>query len=117
MQAIDSSGGGPSADAPLSTDALLALDARHVWHPYTQHLHAPAPLPIVRAEVLRVRMPHVPRVEREQVGLRDRFAVHVWHHLVEARGVTTVGECVLTENTEGFTENAERASGRSPCSL
>ena len=56
MQAMSSSGGGPGADAPpapdapLSTDALLALDARHVWHPYTQHLHAPAPLPIARAE-------------------------------------------------------------------
>ena len=31
-------------------DELLALDARHVWHPYTQHLHAPAPIPIARAE-------------------------------------------------------------------
>ncbi len=26
-----------------------ALDARHVWHPYTQHWHAPAPVEIVRA--------------------------------------------------------------------
>jgi adenosylmethionine-8-amino-7-oxononanoate aminotransferase len=54
-QSILISGGDPqppslSADALLSPDALLALDARHVWHPYTQHLHAPAPVPIARAE-------------------------------------------------------------------
>ena len=26
--------------------SLLALDARHVWHPYTQHWQAPAPVPV-----------------------------------------------------------------------
>jgi adenosylmethionine-8-amino-7-oxononanoate aminotransferase len=42
-----------SGDAPGAARdgaALLALDARHVWHPYTQHLGAPAPLPVARAE-------------------------------------------------------------------
>ncbi|MGZ8377440.1 MAG: adenosylmethionine--8-amino-7-oxononanoate transaminase [Gemmatirosa sp.] len=28
---------------------VAALDARHVWHPYTQHWQAPAPVEIVRA--------------------------------------------------------------------
>jgi adenosylmethionine---8-amino-7-oxononanoate aminotransferase len=32
-----------------SLDSLLALDARHVWHPYTQHWQAPAPVPVARA--------------------------------------------------------------------
>jgi adenosylmethionine-8-amino-7-oxononanoate aminotransferase len=30
-------------------DAVAALDARHVWHPYTQHRQAPAPVEVVRA--------------------------------------------------------------------
>ncbi|MDF1506127.1 adenosylmethionine--8-amino-7-oxononanoate transaminase [Roseisolibacter sp. H3M3-2] len=30
-------------------DAVAALDARHVWHPYTQHWNAPAPVEVVRA--------------------------------------------------------------------
>lgn len=28
---------------------MLALDAAHVWHPYTQHYRAPSPIPIARA--------------------------------------------------------------------
>jgi adenosylmethionine-8-amino-7-oxononanoate aminotransferase len=49
--AIVMSGGGPRGGSNSTTaDELLALDARHVWHPYTQHLHAPAPLPVARAE-------------------------------------------------------------------
>jgi len=32
-----------------STPAWASLDATHVWHPYTQHAIAPAPIPIVRA--------------------------------------------------------------------
>jgi adenosylmethionine-8-amino-7-oxononanoate aminotransferase len=30
--------------------SLNELDRRHVWHPYTQHAIAPAPIPIARAE-------------------------------------------------------------------
>jgi adenosylmethionine-8-amino-7-oxononanoate aminotransferase len=37
------------AKEPESTD-WIELDRRHVWHPYTQMLTAPAPLPIERAE-------------------------------------------------------------------
>lgn len=29
--------------------SLLALDAAHVWHPYTQHHNAPLPIPVARA--------------------------------------------------------------------
>ena len=29
---------------------LIERDARHVWHPFTQHAIEPAPLPVVRAE-------------------------------------------------------------------
>ena len=29
---------------------LIARDARHLWHPFTQHGAEPAPLPVVRAE-------------------------------------------------------------------
>src|SRR5206468_1381072 len=32
------------------SDDLVSLDARHVWHPYTQHLDAPAPIAVARAE-------------------------------------------------------------------
>lgn len=31
-----------------------ALDARYVWHPYTQHATAPLPVPVVRAEGARL---------------------------------------------------------------
>jgi adenosylmethionine-8-amino-7-oxononanoate aminotransferase len=30
--------------------SLLALDAAHVWHPYTQHHKAPLPVPVARAQ-------------------------------------------------------------------
>lgn len=33
----------------VSTLDVVALDARHVWHPYTQHWNAPAPVEIVGA--------------------------------------------------------------------
>ena len=33
----------------LVPDAVLLHDAAHVWHPYTQHLHAPLPLHVSRA--------------------------------------------------------------------
>ena len=36
--------------AELSPDFVLLHDAAHVWHPYTQHLHAPLPVHITRAE-------------------------------------------------------------------
>ncbi len=40
------------ADAPASSGApsWAALDARHVWHPYTQMLTAPVPIDVARAE-------------------------------------------------------------------
>jgi len=38
-----------AAEQPAGGD-WAALDARHVWHPYTQHGASPAPVPIVRAE-------------------------------------------------------------------
>ncbi len=34
---------------PLVSNGTASLDARHVWHPYTQHWQAPAPVEIVRA--------------------------------------------------------------------
>lgn len=48
--------GNPMADAfgdEAAGDAIAPMllhDAAHVWHPYTQHLNAPLPVPIVRAE-------------------------------------------------------------------
>lgn len=48
--------GNPMADAfgdEATGDAIVPMllhDAAHVWHPYTQHLNAPLPVPIVRAE-------------------------------------------------------------------
>ncbi len=36
--------------AELSPDFVLLHDAAHVWHPYTQHLHAPLPVHVTRAE-------------------------------------------------------------------
>jgi adenosylmethionine-8-amino-7-oxononanoate aminotransferase len=41
MQHLKPGGPGPNGTA--------SLDARHLWHPYTQHWHAPAPVEIVRA--------------------------------------------------------------------
>jgi adenosylmethionine---8-amino-7-oxononanoate aminotransferase len=35
-----------------AADDLLALDQRHVWHPFTQAATAPAPIPIRRARGL-----------------------------------------------------------------
>lgn len=32
------------------TQRMLLQDSAHVWHPYTQHLNAPLPVPIARAE-------------------------------------------------------------------
>ncbi len=37
------------ADLP-APDYVQLHDAAHVWHPYTQHLHAPMPVQVVRAE-------------------------------------------------------------------
>ena len=38
----------------MTAAAWAALDARYVWHPYTQHGTAPLPVPIVRAEGARL---------------------------------------------------------------
>ena len=35
---------------PGETQRLLLMDSAHVWHPYTQHMGAPLPVPIARAE-------------------------------------------------------------------
>ena len=35
---------------PGETQRLLLMDSAHLWHPYTQHLGAPLPVPIARAE-------------------------------------------------------------------
>lgn len=32
------------------TQRLLLMDSAHLWHPYTQHMGAPLPVPIARAE-------------------------------------------------------------------
>lgn len=37
-------------DTDLLPDPVLLHDAAHVWHPYTQHMHAPLPVHITRAE-------------------------------------------------------------------
>jgi adenosylmethionine-8-amino-7-oxononanoate aminotransferase len=43
------------SSAQQNTDRdWTALDARYVWHPYTQHATAPLPVPIVRAEGARL---------------------------------------------------------------
>lgn len=34
----------------MTPDPILLHDAAHVWHPYTQHMHAPLPVPIARAD-------------------------------------------------------------------
>ncbi|MEP6833340.1 MAG: adenosylmethionine--8-amino-7-oxononanoate transaminase [Gemmatimonas sp.] len=35
---------------PGETQRLLLMDVAHLWHPYTQHMAAPLPVPIARAE-------------------------------------------------------------------
>lgn len=39
-----------SADSPGNRRSLIARDAAHLWHPYTQMLTRPEPIPIVRGE-------------------------------------------------------------------
>jgi adenosylmethionine---8-amino-7-oxononanoate aminotransferase len=39
-----------SDDAAAAPDFVQLHDAAHVWHPYTQHLHAPMPVHVTRAE-------------------------------------------------------------------
>jgi dethiobiotin synthetase len=41
---------GSSPTASVSEPSWIDLDRRHVWHPYTQMLTAPPPVPVVRAE-------------------------------------------------------------------
>ncbi|MDQ8160378.1 MAG: adenosylmethionine--8-amino-7-oxononanoate transaminase [Gemmatimonadota bacterium] len=38
------------APGQRAAELVLLHDAAHVWHPYTQHHHAPLPVPIVRAK-------------------------------------------------------------------
>jgi hypothetical protein len=45
-----------------AADDLLALDQRHVWHPFTQAATAPAPIPIRSA-----RVAHHPGLTRPRV--------------------------------------------------
>jgi adenosylmethionine-8-amino-7-oxononanoate aminotransferase len=40
----------PPPDGPLLAPTLAERDRAHLWHPYTQMLTAPSPLPIVRGE-------------------------------------------------------------------
>ena len=42
---------GADTDMTLSDlQRVLLMDSAHLWHPYTQHMGAPLPVPIVRAE-------------------------------------------------------------------
>jgi adenosylmethionine---8-amino-7-oxononanoate aminotransferase len=43
-------------DADARWDDLLALDREHVWHPYSALPGSPAPLPVVSAEGVRLRL-------------------------------------------------------------
>ncbi|HEY4277060.1 MAG TPA: adenosylmethionine--8-amino-7-oxononanoate transaminase [Conexibacter sp.] len=45
-----------TAATPLSTDDLLALDRRHVWHPYGPMPGSAQPLPVVSAEGVRLTL-------------------------------------------------------------
>ena len=45
-----------TAARALPADELLALDRRHVWHPYGPMPAAVAPLPVVSAEGVRIRL-------------------------------------------------------------
>lgn len=60
-----------------STEQLLAHDAAHVWHPYTQHWQAPQPVPIARASGSWLYRPD---------GTRILDAISSWW-------VTTHGHC------------------------
>lgn len=40
----------PNPDTATDADSLVARDAAHLWHPYTQMLTRPEPIPIVRGE-------------------------------------------------------------------
>lgn len=54
MKAPDEDGprdaGSRGRDARDGADDWISVDLRHVWHPYTQALSAPPPVPVVRAE-------------------------------------------------------------------
>jgi adenosylmethionine---8-amino-7-oxononanoate aminotransferase len=45
-----------TAERELSADELLALDRRHVWHPYGPMPASVAPLPVVSAHGVRLRL-------------------------------------------------------------
>jgi adenosylmethionine-8-amino-7-oxononanoate aminotransferase len=46
----------PAVEPTVGWDALLALDRRHVWHPYGPMPARVAPLPVVSAEGVRLRL-------------------------------------------------------------
>ncbi len=47
---VDEAQGEDGAALGLSPDPVLLHDAAHVWHPYTQHMQAPIPVHVTRAE-------------------------------------------------------------------
>ncbi len=49
-EAYDASEDSDDVGDIATPDFVLLQDAAHVWHPYTQHRHAPLPVHIVRAE-------------------------------------------------------------------
>ncbi len=62
----------------LGTDELLALDRRHVWHPYSPLPPAAPPLPVVAAEGVRLQLAD----DRELIdGMASWWcAVHGYRH-------------------------------------
>lgn len=56
-------GAGMEAGSSASPEPdWLALDRRHVWHPYTQMLTAPPPIPVARAEGVYLHTPDGRRI-------------------------------------------------------
>ncbi|MEI6987021.1 MAG: aminotransferase class III-fold pyridoxal phosphate-dependent enzyme, partial [Rhodospirillaceae bacterium] len=41
---------------PLTLDDLMALDNRHLWHPFTQAATAQPPLPVISARGARLTL-------------------------------------------------------------
>lgn len=74
----------PAAPEPLSTEELLALDRRHVWHPYGPMPGLSEPLAVSSASGVRLRLAEPTQGQTELVdGMSSWWAaVHGYNHPV-----------------------------------
>jgi adenosylmethionine-8-amino-7-oxononanoate aminotransferase len=75
-------------NATPTAGALLAADGRHVWHPYTQHLHAAPPVPVVRAEGAYLY---------DAAGRRIFDAISSWWVTLHGHAQPEIAEAIATQ--------------------